>query len=313
MATGRRGSIGMGKETTWGTSVAPTSFFNATESITEERGRLREDMVFGTRSRQGADAGRNRFRGGINGMHARAAGVGHWLRAALGAPATSGAAAPYSHVFTPAVAAFSTVAALPPYSVTVKRKSDMIHRYGGGQCSRLTLRQPKDNALVLDSEWLFKGVTSPADTTMVLESTKRFLFAQLAVTRAAAAFPYLEDLAIIIDNGLEPEEVLNESAEISAVEFGANSSITVEMTLTFRDSNVYDDFKNNAVQAWGFLWTIDANTSLNIAIPQLNVEEWGAPISNAGRMTVRVRGTAEYNTAAGHELQVTLRNAEATY
>src|SRR5690606_21973494 len=99
MSSGRQGSIGIGKETTWGTAVAPSVFYNATESITEERGRLRESMNFGTRSRQPADAGRLRITGAMDGMHARPEGIGHLLRAALGAPQTTGASAPYTHEF----------------------------------------------------------------------------------------------------------------------------------------------------------------------------------------------------------------------
>lgn len=312
MPTGRRGSIGWGEEATWGTAVAPTFFVHATESIEEERGRLREDMVFGTRSRQAADPGRLRISGAVNGIHARPAGVGHLLAAAIAPPATTGTD-PFTHVYTPTVTNFSTEAALAPYSVTVKRKPGMVHRYSGGQLSRLALRQPRDDALVLDSDWMFKGSSAVSDVTMVLEDAVRFRYRHLSVQRIASPFNFVEDLTITLENGLESEETLNQSDEISAVEFGANSNIEVEMTLTFRDEDTYNDFRNNAVQAWEFDWEIDADNKLTIAIPRLNIERWSAPISAPGRMTVRVGGVAEFDDDAGHELQATLVNAVSGY
>ena len=312
MATGRRGSISIGKQADFETAVPPTRFFNATEGIEESRDRLRESSVFGTRSKQGASAGRLHIKGGISGIHARAPILGDLLRATLGAPVTTGAG-PYVHVFNPQINAFSEVAAVPPYSVDVKRKTGMTHRYAGGQLSKLTLRQPKDDALTIDTDWLFKSVSDVADPTLVLSSAPRFLFNQLAVQRDGVDFPYLESLNIMVDNALDPEEVLNESDEISAVEFGDNSSVDVEMTLTFRDSQIYQDFKTNTVKPWSFVWTIDADNILDIAVPQLNIESWSAPIKGPGRMTVSVKGTAEFNTVAGNELTATLTNSVATY
>lgn len=314
MSSGRQGSIGIGKETTWGTGVAPTAFFNGTEGISEQRARLRESMNFGTRSRQPADAGRLRITGPMNGMHARPIGIGHLLRAALGAPVTSGAEAPYTHVFTPAKTKFSAEAALPPYSVTVKRQPGspgVIHRYAGGQLNQLTLNQPMDDALTADADWIAKAVSAESDTTLALEAGNRFRFNQLAVTRDSTAFKFLESFGLTINNALETEETLNETDEISAVDFG-DSIITVNMTASFRSALAYADFTGNDPQAWLFTWT-NGTSELEISIPRLNIEEWSAPISGPGRMQVSCTGVAEYDTSAGYELQITLKNSQATY
>lgn len=312
MAAGRQGSIGIGKETAWGTSVVPTHFYNGTESLSEERGRLREGMTFGSRAVQPADAGRLRITGGINGMHARPIGLGHLLRAALGAPATTGSAAPYTHTFKPASAKFSAQAALPPYSVTVKRDTGFIHRYSGGQLNRLTLSQAKDDALAVDTEWIAKGVADATDTTLVQEAGQRFRFQHLAVKRATVAFPTLESLTVAILNNLETEELLNESDEISGVDLG-DSQITVDMTMSFQNVTAYADFKANATRAWEFVWTIDAGNSLVITVPRLNISSFSAPIGGPGRLTASVSGEAEFDATAGYGLQAVLKNSQASY
>ena len=133
------------------------------------------------------------------------------------------------------------------------------------------------------------------------------------MTREAAPFPYLEDLTITFDNALEREEVLNESDESSAINFGDSASLGVDMTLTFRDELAYTDFRDNNAVAWGFLWTLDATNSLDISLPRLNIESWSAPIRGAGRMTVAVRAMAEYSAVDGYEARITLRNQTAAY
>jgi hypothetical protein len=315
MPAGRRGSIGFGKEAAFGTGVAPSDFVNATESIREERGRLREPMTFGSRSRQPADAGRVRITGPINGIHARPKGTGHFLRGAIGAPVSAviGVTTFYTHTFTPGVSQFSDEAPLPPYSFQVKRKSDLIQRYAGGQLNRLTLRQPKDDALAIDTDWIFKGVAGVADTVLSLPTDLRFRYKHLTVQRAAVDFDYVEDLTIVINNALETEETLNASDEISAVEFG-ESEISVQMTLAFRSNADYDDFVANTTRAWNFKWTITAaEKELEIKIPKLNIDQWSAGISGPGRMTVSARGIAEYDSGAGHELQAILTNDLSAY
>lgn len=303
--------IGLGKEATWGTAVPSTAFFTARESVGEERGRLREDMTFGTRAKQAADGGRLRIRGGINDIHARPANIGHLLQAALGAPTTSGAG-PYSHVFAPGVANAGALNACVPYSATIKRGST-VHRYSGGQLSRLELRNAKDGPLMVNTDWIFKGVADVAAETQALEDASRFLYRHLQVTKGGSAFAYVEDLALTWDNALETEEVFNETDEISAVDFGGIAGFDVQMTITFRDSTTYDDFVANTTAAWGFRWEIDADTFLDIQIPKLNIERWSAPISGPGRMTITVGATAEYSVADGHDVEITLSNDQATY
>lgn len=313
MATGIQGYIGIGKETDWGTAVASSTFVSATESISEERARLREPMTFGTRSTLPAIEGRTRITGGISGLHARPDLLGVFLRAALGAPATTGSG-PYEHVFTPKTAKHAADAALPPYSVTVQRGT-LRHRYAGGQLNQLTLNQAADEALTLDSEWIFKSVADVGSAeTIALETNRRFIFRDLAVTKGGSPFAFLESLTLAIANNLEPEETLNGTREISSVDFNEKLAITANMTLTFRDATTYADFKSATTDEWEFKWTSpDSGPVLTIAIPKLQLDSWGAPISGPGRMTVDVTATAEYDSSEGHEIEVTLENSIATY
>lgn len=312
MATGRQGSIGIGKETVWGTAVVPTQFYNGTESLVETRARLREAMTFGSRAMQPADAGRLNIAGSISGIHARPIGLGHLLLAALGKVVTTGASTPYMHTFTPAGTKFSTAAALPPYSISVKRDTTMIQRFAGGQLNRLSLSQPKDDALVVDTDWLAKSVADVADATLIQEAGQRFRFQHLTVQRNSTAFPFLESVGITIENNLEVEEVLDGTDVISGTDFG-DSSINVDMVCNFANIADYADFKANTTRPWVFTWTIDASTSLVITIPKLNMSSYAPNISGPGRLTIAMSGQAEHDSGAGYGLQAVLKNSQATY
>lgn len=310
MISGRQRYIGLGPEATFGVAVPPEVFFNGSESLTETRARLREPLVFGTRFQPAADAGRLRISGGIEGIHGRPNGIGHLLRAALGVPVTSGAA-PYVHTFEPGNANFSPVAALPPYSIEVRRGPGMIQRYAGAQLNQLTLSQSRDDALVISTDWIAKGVASATEATLVHEAGQRFRFAQLSVKRDAAAYKLLEELTVTINNALETEELLDGTDEIAGTAFG-DASITIAMTYTFDTPDDYDDFVANVTRPWSFQWDVGP-ASLELVVPKLNISEWSSPTTGPGRMNVRVSGVAEFDPVAGHNLQAILTNTQATY
>jgi len=312
MPAGIEAKIGVGRETTWGTGVTSTRWFTARENLNEERGRLREAMTFGTRSTLPADPGRLRIRETLSDIPGRPQTVGELLRAALGAPQTTGSG-PYVHTYVPAAAKHDALAALPPYSLTVKRRSDVIDRLTGGQLDSLELRQPVDEALTLNAEFIFKSITTGTDEAMTLDAGERFRYKHLAVTKGGNPFPYLTDLTIQIQNNLDPEETLNGSDEISAVDFGDKLVVAISGQATFRDKSLLEEFRAGTAAAWSFTWTINANTSLEIAVPRLALDSVSAPIEGPGRITVAWSGTAEFDASEGHEIEVTLTNDVASY
>lgn len=315
MPSGRRGSIGLGREVVWGTPVAPTLFFDGTFDLEEERGRLRETMVFGQLTESPADAGRLRLNNRtINDIHARPRVVGELLRYLLGVEDTVAGTGPYTHTWNlTQKALFSPVAPLPPASISAKHTDLHILRYSGGQLSQLQWNQAVDGAGVLNTQWLLKGVAAAADVAMVKDANKRFIYKMLAITKDAVAFPNARNVNWTMNNSLQADETLNASDEISAVDLGDNAALTFEMTLDFREVATYQDFITNTTRAWNFLWTLDANNSFELKIPKLNIERWGAPVQTPGQLSVRVQARAEHDSVTGRAAQFVLKNDVATY
>ena len=310
-AQGIYGKLGLGKETAFGTGVDPTVFIPGTENIVINIPRDRDQQPNTGRAPLAAETGRIEIAGTTNGMRAYPRGIGHLLRAALGDPATSGTG-PYTHVFDMPTGPISDQQALPSYSITRKAGSS-VRRYAGGQLNSLTLNAPADGPVTFDADWLFMdfvdGVTDP---TVVLENASPFRCADAAHKRAGAAFPYIESLTITLANNLEAEGLQDGTCKPAAILLGP-ALLTVNMTLAFNSPNVYDDFKNNAPQAWEFAWVKAGGDTLKIEVPKLNIESYPDPLSATGRLTVNVTGTAELDPGVGYPFRVTLINGEASY
>ena len=303
--------VGIGQETTYGTAVASSRYLSmASVNITQDRQRLREDFQFGVAGTPQADNGRLRITGNIDGIHARADLLGDLLRGVLGDPVDAGSD-PYTHTYTDALAKFSTAAALPPYTVNVHYNT-RIHAYDGGQLTTLTLSQARDQRLLINTGWIFKGVADISSESPTLESNTPFKFSQLTVQRNSVTFTYFEDLTITISAPLETEELLDASDEVTCTERSGPVRVEVSGTVSSKDTTLYTDFTTPTVEDWTFTWS-DGTDSLAITLDRLNIEAFGEPINGAGRQTFSVTGVAEYDTSNSRSIQAVLTNSIASY
>lgn len=317
MASGFQAKIGIGREAVnaWGTAVAPTSFVNASESLTEQRDRIREDSIQGVRGTPASRQGRLGIEGAINGVHARPDIIGEMVRAAIGVPTTTGTAPNFVHTFQDGtVTPVSNSCPLPPMSAMVTR-GNLTHQYAGGQLSQLVLKQNGDGALILDSNWLFKSVANATEPVRVLSSQQFFVYRDLAVTRGGQPLNAVEDLTITVANALEGVPTLNQSNEIACIEYGDVTKISLSMTLAFKTETLYTEFVGDTATNWVFKWQQDANTYLKITVPRLVIESWSAPVQGAGRIKINVDAMAEVATSnnVNRSIEVELANTVASY
>ena len=306
--------IGIGKETTWGTGVASSSFFQSADvSINETYDRLREEFNRGHVGMPVADSGRLGITGGISNLLVRPDQAGELLRAALQDPTDAGAD-PYTHTYVVnSPAKFSAEAALPPYSLTVDYDGTDIRRYNGGQLNQLTLTQDNAGRLIASTDFIFKGVAPVSSETPSYEANLPFKFSQLAITRAGSAFNYAESVTITINNNLIAVPLINQSTTIACVERNGPVSIEVSMVIDAKDSTtLYGDMKNNTINEWVFTWD-DGTDSLALTFPSLNVLVPNKPISGAGRQTFTATGMAQYSVSDSFALEAVLTNSIASY
>lgn len=314
MAVGLQASVAIGRETVWGTQVAPTVRLNTKIIDDQTIDRIREPYDAGHRGLPRSVQGREHTTATMSGITLYPYTVAELLRACFGQREDSG-----KLLHTPTTAQFShpdmmgnpPLCALPPYTVALNRDGGRDYMFVGGQVQSLTLIQPANWSLMASVNWLFRGAEAYDDTSYndpynnpygapsrvdypeyPEDGNIPWLFRDLTVTRGTVDFgEYVTRLNLTIDNGLGATEILNGSSQIDGTFFQKPQTITLELELKLEDT-IYDTFRNGSHEPWQLSWRNESHL-LSISLPNLLLENWAAPVESAGRIVVSVRGTLE--------------------
>lgn len=310
MAVGAKGVLGFAKEVTWGTGLAPTTYIPfSSESFKDGPEFMSEAQIRGILDSDPQYKGMEVVSGAFSGV-AYPNILGALLRAALGAPVTSGAG-PYTHVYTPVQAAFSADAALPPYSFTVNRDGVQVNRYEGMVCNKFGLKFTQGGLLTYDTGWIGRDVTYQSAPTVALPGDVPFQLTA-AVQRNATAYAELQDFSIDITNSIEGVKLINNSDKIGRIVWSGKRTISLSLTADFANQLLYDDFKLGTVKPWLFVFTQGASI-LSIAIPAVLIKDAAANVGGDGRITMSASGDAQYDVGSSRAIQISLTNTSPTY
>lgn len=303
--------LGLGRETTWNTAVAPTAFFPfSSESLKVSIEPIAEAQIRGILDQSPRYRGLLTIGGSFSGPVYPSL-IGHLLRAALGAPTTTGTG-PFTHTFNPAQGRFSTDAALPPYSITVGRDG-VIERYSGCVCQSLSFSFSKGGMLTFESQWIGANYSSPAAPTVALPTDTPFTL-DAVVQRNSVAFGSLQDISIAINNNLEGVRTINNNAGfISRVAWNGVRTIEVSGTADFDNSTLYNDFLSFGNTPWTFEWAQGANPRLTFTFPAMKNLDGAPNVGGEGRITHPFSLSAEYDVATSRAMQVVLVNNVNSY
>lgn len=308
---GALSSLGLAKETAWNTPVAASSFFPfSSESLKVSIEPIQEAQIRGVLDQAPRYKGLITIGGGFSGAVYPSL-IGHLLRAALGAPTTTGTG-PYTHTFTPTQSRFSTDSALPPYSITVSRDGE-VERYSGCVCQSLSFSFSKGGLLTFESSWLGANYDSPAAPTPTLPTDTPFSL-DAVVQRNSVAFGSIQDLSIAINNNIEGVRTINNNGGIiTRVAFNGPRTIEVSGTADFDSAQLYNDFLAFGNTPWSFEWAQGASPKLTFTFPALKNLDGSPNVGGEGRITLPFSFSAEYDSAAGRAMQAVLVNSVASY
>lgn len=308
---GALSSLGVAKETTWNTPVAASTFFPfSSESLKISIEPIQEAQIRGVLDQSPRYKGLITIGGAFSGAVYPSL-IGHLLRAALGAPTTTGTG-PYTHTFTPTQGRFSTDSALPPYSITVTRDG-VVERYSGCVCQALTFSFSKGGILTFESTWIGGNYDSPAAPTVTLPTDTPFTL-DAVVQRNSVAFGSIQDLSIAISNNLEGVRTINNNAGIiTRVALSGIRSIEVSGTADFDNAQLYNDFLAFGNTPWSFEWAQGASPKLTLTFPAMKNLDGSPNVGGEGRITLPFSLSAEYDTATSRAMQAVLINSIASY
>jgi len=302
--------IGLGKESTWGSGVAPSVFLPASKDVNIEIARMRIEGPHATVAQLRSEAGRKSIRGNMSGVPGYTDAIGHVLRALLGEPSTSGSGT-YTHTWRADNPPVNKDYARPPYSLQWTADG-VTRRFTGGQLSQVTFSQPADDYLKLNLDWLFKShQDGVSEATPTYPTDAVFGFRDLAVKRAGSDIPVrVESLELTINNNLEPANAAGDD-EIAAVDLGV-VTVEVQFTVEFNDADIYNDFINDQAQRYDLIWS-KGGKSLTITIHRGVIAAHSQPIPASGRLTATFTVAAELDPSSGNFVDVVLVNTTASY
>jgi len=303
--------LGLGRETAWNTPVAASAFFPfSSESLKVSIEPIAEAQIRGILDQSPRYKGLITIGGSFSGPVYPSL-IGHLLRAALGAPTTTGIG-PYTHTFNPTQGRFSNSAALPPYSITVGRDG-AIERYSGCVCQSLSFSFAKGGMLTFEAQWIGASYDYPGAPTVALPTDTPFTLDAL-VQRNGVAFGSLQDISIAINNNIEGVRTINNNGGIiSRVAWNGMRTIEVSGTADFDNNTLYNDFLAFGDTPWLFEWSQGANTRLTLAFPAMKNLDGSPNVGGEGRITLPFSLSAEYDLATGRAMQAVLVNNVASY
>jgi hypothetical protein len=298
------GYVGVGKETTKGTAVAPTLFFRASRPVSPA---LRQEMAevpdisgYGV-----ADLiPTARHVEGDLGVVVTPNAIGVLLTALLGAPTTTGTAPNFTHTFTPKTAT-------PTY--TVEAQSGVgIFRVPGAVVGQLEFSHAANGILEATARYMGRDKTTQGTAATPTVETVVFTPTQLTLSVDGANLHALgEDLRLQLSYPKEVIKTFGTATPYDILPTG-EGDVTLEATVVFdttAGANWLSRYTAGTSVPVSVAWTRDANTSLTATFTGWFAEDPYQLQNNdlrSARVRLSIRGKAS-------TLQVVLKNSQASY
>jgi hypothetical protein len=320
MPIGSLAHIGIGKETTFGTAVASTSYLKfASESINESIEQIKNEGIMGIFDEGAQYEGLHAVEGDIEG-DVYPSSVGHILRSAFGAPvSTMIVTGAYSHVFTPTNTNFSTTCAVPSYTLEINRDIGQAFQYSGAVVNELTMSIGSDKKLLsMQAAIIAKALALITKTTPTFETTDPFTWNQVAVTFNGAANGNFSSLEFGIKNELEARDTLDGTRNIGRIVRNGRRSFPIKLNMELVDQTEFALFRSQTevalkIDITGPIITGATPYKITIDVPKFHFNAFPINVGGADSLTAAIDGVAEYDPTSSYAMKVTLQNAIASY
>jgi len=312
VAYGKKAWLGIGKETTWGQSAAIVHYI---PFVSEGMSYVIEDLIQeGMRARYDEPPsmqGLKTVAGDIV-FDAHPITLGHFLRSVCGQVSTTPGSV-YAHEFVPRQADFSSVCALPPYTIEVFRGEGLSFFTFGGVVNVLGLTcGAGQRTLRATASVIGKSVTQASGTTASYLTGDPFTWAQCSVSLKGAGFVDFEDLTIRLENNVEGLPFLSAEQVISKILRTDYRRVGVSGTLHFETQSQYAEFAQGSENP---LIVTFANQSLQlqIQVPKLRYVTFPLAVGGPGRISVGFDGVGRFDTTSNYAIRFVLSNTLSAY
>lgn len=314
---GFNGYIGLGKETTWGTAVAPTDYIEAmSENLSLSLDRYDIKNIIGQFNEPDDVAGMRRVAGDIA-FAGHPIPLGYALKAAMntvsGSTVLSGFL--YTTRFVTTKSEFAAGVPSQPYTLEVFRDVTSAHRYQGCVLDKLTLAAAPNQDLRIVTSWIGQDGLLNARSTPTFPSSPTFPFAfdTCSIAIGGAGNARVEAIQIAVNNQLAGIPALNVTNKIARLYRKGPQLVDIRGTLDFADYTEYLDFVNQTERALTLSFTQSASFQLIIVAPRFVYTAYPQQTPGRDRLTVQFEGNARYLASSLVAIDFQLTNTKSNY
>lgn len=311
MGMGMAGFLGLAKESSWGVSVAASTYvelFN--EALVMNIDRFDIKNIGAMYTEPDDMAGLTRVTGDIE-FPCFPTVTGQFLRGIFGAPSSvtvvlSGFL--HKSIFKTPTADFGTGQPTPPYTFEVYRDVTSSQQISGVVMNTLQLDVKPNQDVRAKIGVIGKSMAHIAKTVPSFVSTPAFPFSfdTCSLQLGGAATSLIETLTINVDNQLEGIPSLNASTTIAKVRRTGPQLVEISGTVDFDDNTEFVNFINQTEQALQATFTKANSFMLNIVVPRMVYTAFPVSIGGRDRNTVSFTGKGRYHTGSATAIAIEL-------
>lgn len=316
-AQGFLGYIGIAKESSYGTAVGASDYFEImSTNITESIDRFPTRNAFGGFYEPDDYAGVHRVAGDIV-MFGHPVSLGILLKAAMNTISASVVLSGFLHLsrFISVKSDFSTTIAGQPYTLEVHHDVTSSHQFTGAVCNRLGLSLAPNQDLRASTSWIAQagGLVAKTSPTFPGSPTDPFTFETASLSIAGVATARWESFNLNVNNNFDGISALNASSNIIRVRRRTPQEVRISGVLDFQDVAEYLDFKNQTERQMQLTLTRGSSFNLLIDAPRFVYTTFPTGIPGRDRLTVGVDGMCRYSTTSGLAIDIGLTTTKSNY
>lgn len=314
---GHLGFAGLAKETTWGTGVAATDYFEImSENLSLGIDRFPVRNAFGGFYEPDDYAGARRVTGDLI-MFGHPLSLGHLLKAAMNTLSQSSILSGflYTNRFSTVKSEFADGVPSQPYTLEVHRDTTSSFRYSGAICTRLGLSLAPNQDLRVTTGWVAQNasVIARAAPTFPGSPTSPFTFDSASLSLGGSSTARWEAFNFSVMNNLEGILALNNSNVIARMRRRDVQTVRIGGTLDFIDHAEYDDFVNQTERQLRLNLFRSQSFNITIDAPRFIYTTFPTGIPGRDRLTIGFDGMARYSQSSGVAIELALTTTKSNY
>ena len=312
-ATGAFTKLAIKKATTWGTAATGDYLIAPAKTLDfEPRQPYLDDPIIGLGREARRPARDVKDTTGRLQVPLDSRYIGHWLCMLLGAPTTTGASSPYTHVFK------SSAAALALYSAEKQFLNLTTPLYALApslMVNGATLRCAPQGLADVDLDVLFSdsvdSTSSGAGTPTELTYTRFYQF-DATLKKDGSDWAKITSVELQYRNNLEPARYIGGAGAIGDIDVGL-AQVTGTLEARLNDGSIGTLADAATVFDLQVVYTKSANEKLTIELEQCELTRNGRPVNGPGGVSQSFQLFGSKDLSEGQMLTATLINDVASY